>query len=209
VDEALIDHVDDLYHLTVEQLAALERMGDKSAENLVQALEKSKSTTLPRFIYALGIREVGEATAQNLAIHFGSLDKLIATDEETLQTVQDVGPVVAQHVALFFKQKHNREIIERLQQAGVHWPKIATARPDKLPLAGRTYVLTGTLSGMTRDEAKQKLQVLGAKVAGSVSKNTTAVIAGENAGSKLSKAEELGVEVLSEGDLNKLLAIKK
>jgi DNA ligase (NAD+) len=209
VDESLIDHIDDLYHLSIEQLAALERMGEKSAENLVNALEKSKTTTLPRFVYALGIREVGEATAQNLALHFGKLDKLMQADEETLQTVQDVGPVVAQHVATFFKQKHNREIIGRLQQAGVHWPKIEIVRPDKLPLAGRIYVLTGTLSGMTRDEAKQKLQALGAKVAGSVSKNTTAVIAGENAGSKLSKAEELGVEVLSEGDLNKLLAAKK
>ncbi|MBN1379357.1 MAG: NAD-dependent DNA ligase LigA [Gammaproteobacteria bacterium] len=205
VDESIIDHVDDLYHLKIGQLAALERMGDKSAENIIGALQKSKTTTLSRFIYALGIREVGEATAQNLASHFENLDELMQADEEKLQTVQDIGPVVAQHVVTFFKQKHNLEIIHRLQQAGINWPSIQKISGDKLPLAGKTYVLTGTLSGMTRDEAKQKLQALGAKVAGSVSKSTTAVIAGENAGSKLEKAESLGIPVLTEADLRKLL----
>ncbi|HEX7026722.1 MAG TPA: NAD-dependent DNA ligase LigA, partial [Gammaproteobacteria bacterium] len=205
VEQKLIKHVDDLFSLTQEQLAALERMGDKSAANLIEALEKSKTTTLPRFIYALGIREVGEATAAGLANHFGDLETLMKADAEVLQAVPDVGPVVAEHVATFFEQAHNREIIDKLIDAGVHWPKIKKAASAAKPLDGKTYVLTGTLSGMTREEAKEKLQQLGAKVAGSVSKNTTAVIAGENPGSKLIKAEELGVPVLDEAELMKLL----
>jgi DNA ligase (NAD+) len=207
VEQKLIEHVDDLYALTQERLSALERMGDKSAANLVAALEKSKVTTLPRFIYALGIREVGEATAIGLANHFGDLDKLMNADAEALQGVPDVGPVVAEHVATFFGQQHNREIIAKLVEAGIHWPRIKAASAAAKPLSGKTYVLTGTLAGMTREEAKEKLQLLGAKVAGSVSKNTTAVIAGENPGSKLAKAESLGVPVLDETGLMKLLSV--
>lgn len=208
VEQNHIKHIDDLFSLTQEQLSALERMGDKSAANLIAALEKSKATTLPRFIYALGIREVGEATAVSLANHFGDLQALMKADAEALQAVPDVGPVVAEHVATFFEQAHNREIIDKLIKAGVHWPKIKkTASAAVKPLDGKTYVLTGTLSAMTREEAKEKLQLLGAKVAGSVSKNTTAVIAGENPGSKLAKAEALGVPVLDETELMKLLSL--
>jgi DNA ligase (NAD+) len=208
VEQNHIKHIDDLFSLTQEQLSALERMGDKSAANLIAALEKSKATTLPRFIYALGIREVGEATAVSLANHFGDLQALMKADAEALQAVPDVGPVVAEHVATFFEQAHNREIIDKLIKAGVHWPKIKkTASAAVKPLDGKTYVLTGTLSAMTREEAKEKLQQLGAKVAGSVSKNTTAVIAGENPGSKLAKAEALGVPVLDETELMKLLSL--
>lgn len=207
VDQNHIRHVDDLFSLTQEQLSALERMGDKSAVNLIAALQKSKNTTLPRFIYALGIREVGEATAIALANHFGDLDKLMNADAEALQAVPDVGPVVAEHVATFFDQQHNREIVAKLVEAGIHWPRIKAASATAKPLSGKTYVLTGTLVGMTREEAKEKLQLLGAKVAGSVSKSTTAVIAGENPGSKLAKAESLGVPVLDETGLMKLLSV--
>ena len=205
VNEELIDHVDDLFQLNSEQLVSLERMGQKSADNLIKAFEKSKQTTLARFIYALGIREVGEATAQNLASDFGGMESLMQADDELLQQVPDVGPIVAAHIVAFFKQKTNRDIVQRLMATGIHWPKPKAPAKSKQPLAGNIYVLTGTLSSMSRDDAKAKLQALGAKVAGSVSKNTTAVIAGENAGSKLSKAESLGVEVLSEVDLHKML----
>lgn len=206
VDTGLIDHVDGLYALTQEQIAGLERMGEKSAENLIAALEKSKDTTLARFIFALGIREVGEATAKALAKHFGDLEPLMQADEEALQEVPDVGPVVASHIAAFFHQRHNREVIEKLVKAGIHWEKVEVKREAAGPLAGNTYVLTGTLSRMTRDQAKAKLEALGAKVAGSVSKKTTAVIAGAEAGSKLEKAEALGVEVLDEDAFLKLIA---
>ncbi|HEX5056798.1 MAG TPA: NAD-dependent DNA ligase LigA [Gammaproteobacteria bacterium] len=205
VDAGLVKHVDDVYRLTREQWAGLERMGEKSADNLLQALEKSKSTTLSRFIYALGIREVGEATAANLARHFGRLDKLIGADEAGLQEVPDIGPVVAQHVAAFFRQDHNRDVIQQLRRAGVHWPEQDPVAAAPKPLDGRTYVLTGTLTAMTRDEAKEKLETLGAKVAGSVSKNTTGVVAGESPGSKLEKAEKLGVPVLDEAQFLRLL----
>jgi DNA ligase (NAD+) len=205
VDAGLVQHVDDIYRLTREQWAGLERMGGKSADNLLKALEKSKSTTLSRFIYALGIREVGETTAANLARHFGRLDGLLRADEENLQEVPDIGPIVAQHIAAFFRQDHNREIIQQLSRAGVHWPEQDPVTAAPRPLDGRTYVLTGTLSGMTRDEAKEKLEALGAKVAGSVSKNTAAVIAGENPGSKLEKAGKLGVPILDESKFLDLL----
>lgn len=205
VDAGLVKHVDDIYRLTREQWAGLERMGEKSADNLLQALEKSKSTTLSRFIYALGIREVGEATAAGLARHFGRLDRLLQADEAALQEVPDIGPVVAQHVAAFFRQDHNREIIQQLRRAGVHWPEQDPVTMGPKPLDGKTYVLTGTLAAMTRDEAKAKLEALGAKVSGSVSKNTTAVIAGESPGSKLEKAEKLGVPVLGEAQFLDLL----
>ena len=198
VDEGLIRHVSGLYHLKAEQIAALERMGDKSAANLVAALEKSKSTTLQRFIYGLGIREVGEATALNLANHFGSLASIQEASEEELLTVADVGPIVARHIYTFFRQPHNLEVISDLQACGVHWNEVEVDQQQEKPLEGQTYVLTGTLSRMTRDEAKGYLQGLGAKVSGSVSKKTHCVVVGENAGSKLSKAESLGVDIMDE-----------
>ncbi|NAW33851.1 NAD-dependent DNA ligase LigA [Halomonas alimentaria] len=187
----------DLFRLEAERLATLPRMGKKSSENLVASLEKARQTTLPRFIYALGIREVGEATAANLARHFGSLEALMAAEIEALEAVEDVGPVVAAHVHTFFRQAHNRETIDDLVSCGVHWEEEAVAeRPQ--PLLGQTWVLTGTLESMTRDQGKARLQALGAKVAGSVSKKTAGLVAGEAAGSKLEKAMQLGVPVLDE-----------
>jgi DNA ligase (NAD+) len=205
VDNGLVEHVDDIYNLTLEQLAGLERMAEKSALNLLQALEKSKATTLARFVYALGIREVGEATARSLALHFGSLQAISAANEEALLEVQDIGPIVAAHLQAFFQEPHNREITENLQKAGVHWEENLPDLTQALPLQGKTYVLTGILSGIKRDEAKARLQALGAKVSSSVSKKTTAVIAGEKAGSKRSKAESLGVEILNEQALIALI----
>jgi DNA ligase (NAD+) len=203
VEEKLIKNIADLYQLTAEQLANLERMGEKSAENLYQALEKSKTTTLPRFLYALGIREVGETTALNLAQYFQDLTKIMQADEEMLQSVPDVGPVAAKYTATFFQQQHNLEIIERLLNYGVHWPKIIINQNQ--PLAGKTFVLTGTLNSLTRETATEKLQTLGAKVSGSVSKKTSYVVAGADAGSKLKNAEKLGVAVLDEEAFLKLL----
>ncbi len=205
VDEKLVNDVADLYDLTVEQVQQLERMGPKSAHNLIAALEKSKSTTLARFLYALGIHDVGETTAQTLASHFGSLEKIMHADEETLMAVPDIGPVVAESIIRFFRQKHNRKVIRKLQQAGIHWPTEKAKPSGKLPLQGKTFVLTGTLSKMTRDEAKAALQALGAKVTGSVSKKTDYVVAGENPGSKADKAEALGVTILDEKDFQALL----
>ena len=204
-DQGLIHDVSDLYSLSQEQLAGLERMGDKSAQNLVEALEKSKKTTLARFLYALGIREVGEATAQGLANYFTELGAIQHADEETLQQVPDVGPVVAAHIHAFFRQSHNLEVIENLIKAGVHWPAIKRPAASQQPLEGKTIVLTGTLFVMSRDEAKQRLQSLGAKVTGSVSKKTDLVVAGAEAGSKLTKAEQLGVEVMDEAGFTALL----
>jgi len=203
VENKLIDDVAGLYDLDAESLASLERMGDKSAQNLIAALEKSKQTTLDRFLYALGIREVGDATARSLAREFGDLEPLIDATEERLESIPDIGPVVAKHIVHFFQQPHNIEVIDKLRNAGVSWP--VTEKAAHQPLQGKTYVLTGSLSRMTRDEARQRLQQLGAKVSGSVSAKTTAVIAGEKAGSKLGKAESLGVAVLSEQDLVQLL----
>ena len=197
VEKGLIRDVADLYRLTLDQLADLERMGEKSAENLLSALGKSKATTLARFLYGLGIREVGEATAQALAQHFGDLQDIMQADEETLQGVPDIGPVVAQEIAAFFHEQHNRKVIGKLQAAGVHWPK-PERRARPLPLLGKTFVLTGTLSAMTRDEAKARLQSLGAKVAGSVSAKTDYVVAGAEPGSKLDKARALSIAVLDE-----------
>ena len=205
VDQGLISHVCDLFKLSVEQIAAMERMGQKSAQNIVDALQACKNTTLPRFLFAMGIREVGEATALNLANYFGNLDKLKQADADALQQVPDVGPIVAKHIAAFFQQDHNLEIIDALIEAGVNWPDIEVAEAAEQPLAGKTYVLTGTLSKMGRDDAKQYLQQLGAKVSGSVSKKSDAVVAGEKAGSKLAKAESLGVPVLSEDEFIGLL----
>ena len=206
-DQQLIKHIDDIYRLKAEDVAKLERMGEKSAENLINAIEASKQTTLARFIYALGIREVGEATAKSLAEHFLTLEKIQTATQEALEEVDDVGPIVASHIVTFFKQPHNQEIIKALLDANISWPEIEIiADETQQPLAGKTYVLTGSLTSMTRSQAKEKLQALGAKVTGSVSKKTTAVIAGEKAGSKLTKAEKLGVMVLSEEQLAELIA---
>ena len=206
VDEKLIDHIHDLYHLKLDDLIKLERMAEKSAENLLAAIETSKSTQLPRFIYALGIREVGEATAQALAFYFTDLNKIISADIDELQKVPDVGPIVAAHIVSFFKQQHNIEVLEKLLTAGIHWPLIEKPDESELNLLGKIFVLTGTLQSMTRGDAKQKLQTLGAKVSGSVSKKTDYVVAGENPGSKVIKAEKLGVEILDEAALIDLLA---
>lgn len=206
VEQGLIHAVADLYQLTKEQLAGLDRMGEKSAENLLQALEQSKQTTLAKFIYALGIREVGEATARNFAQYFGNYAALSDADEITLQQVPDVGPVVAHFVAEFFQQAHNREAVTALRQAGVSWQdQDQPANQTDLPLHGLTYVLTGTLEALSRDDAKAHLLALGAKVAGSVSAKTDYVVAGPGAGSKLQKAEDLGIAVLDEAQLLELL----
>lgn len=203
VDEQLIETVADIYSLSRNQLAALERMGEKSADNLLGQIEKSKLTTLPRFLYALGIREVGEATAKQLAMHFRTLNALQSATLEDLQNVSDVGPVVAAHVMHFMHEPHNRKIIRQLESAGIHWEAVKI--PSNLPLSGKTFVLTGALTSLSRDEAKEKLEKLGAKVAGSVSSKTTCVVAGEDAGSKLTKARELGIEVIDEAAFLRLL----
>jgi len=204
VDAQLVHDVGDLYSLRLDQLVALERMGEKSALNLLAAIEKSKSTTLARFLFALGIREVGDATAQTLARHFGTLEALESATVEQLQTAPDVGPVVASHIAAFFYQAHNRTVIEKLRAAGVAWPH-AESRSQSQPLAGKTFVLTGTLTAMSRDQAKAQLESLGAKVSGSVSSKTSYVVVGAEAGSKLEKAQALGVPLLSEEDFVRLL----
>ncbi len=195
----------DLFALDAATLADLERMGSKSAVNLVEALERSKTTTLARFLYALGIREVGEATALALAEHFGALESLMAADEERLRQVSDIGPVVGAAVRAFFQEPHNRDIIARLRAAGVRWPETAARPANDRRLAGKTVVLTGTLESLSRDRATASLRALGAKVAGSVSKKTDYVVAGRDAGSKLDKARELGVTVLDEAGLLALL----
>ncbi len=205
VDGGLVQTPADLYRLDLETLAGLERMGEKSARNLLDAIDGSKQTTLARFIYALGIRNVGEATAKDLARHFGSLDNLMAADEVGLQQVAEVGPVVAQSVAAFFAEPHNRDVIAQLRASGVRWPEDEGAAAEALPLSGKTFVLTGTLPSMSRDEAKAKLEALGAKVAGSVSKNTDYVVAGAEAGSKLAKAKELNIPVIDEQGMMNLL----
>ena len=205
VDTGLVRDVSDLYRLSEAQLSGLERMAEKSARNVLAALEKSKQTTLARFVYALGIHNVGETTAQTLAQHFGSLEKLMAADEDSLQAVPDIGPVVARSIVTFFAQPHNREVIDKLRAAGVRWPDVEVKPADSLPLKGKTFVLTGTLASMSRNEARAALQALGAKVSGSVSKKTDYVVVGENPGSKAAKAEALGVEILPESGLLRLL----
>lgn len=205
VDANLVHDASDLYKLTLDDWANLERMGEKSAHNKMDALKKSKSTTLPRFLYALGIREVGEATARNLAQHFKTLPAVMSASEEQLLEVTDVGPIVAAHVVHFFAQPHNREVIEKLTKAGIHWPDIQSIDPSKLPLSGKTFVITGTLPTLSRDEAKALLEAAGATVSGSVSKQTDYLLAGEKAGSKLTKAQELGVAIIDEQGLQRLL----
>ncbi|OOE84767.1 DNA ligase (NAD(+)) LigA [Salinivibrio sp. PR6] len=206
IEKELIETPADLFTLTPGRVTLLDRMGPKSAQNLVDALEKAKATTLPRFIYALGIREVGEATAQNLALHFHTLEALRAADEDALINVPDVGAIVAGHIVRFFAEPHNQSVLEALLDTGIHWPEIsAPSEPDAQPLAGKTIVLTGTLSQMSRSDAKAALQALGAKVTGSVSAKTDMLVAGEAAGSKLTKAQDLGVTVLDEDQMIAML----
>ena len=207
VDSGLIRTLPELYTLGVAKLSALERMAEKSAANLVAGLERSKQTTLARFLYALGIRHVGETTAKDLARHFGGIDRLMEATAEQLLEVNDVGPVVATSIRAFFDQAHNREVVEQLRAAGITWAESDGAAADAgpQPLAGQTFVLTGTLPTLTRDEAKALIEAAGGKVAGSVSKKTTYVVAGEEAGSKLDKARELGVTVLDQAGLQALL----
>ncbi len=176
-------------------------MGEKSAANLIQSLEKCKQTTLAKFIYSLGIREVGEATAANLAAHYCELEAIKHANMESLQEVSDVGAIVAQHLINFFAEEHNVQVIDGLIAAGIDWPIIEKIKIDTLPLSGQTFVLTGTLEQMDRNAAKATLQSLGAKVAGSVSAKTSCVVAGEKAGSKLAKAESLGVKVINEQEM--------
>ncbi|WP_119966338.1 NAD-dependent DNA ligase LigA [Simplicispira lacusdiani] len=206
VDQGVIRTLPDLYRMGLMALIALERMAEKSAQNVLAALEKSKQTTLPRFLFGLGIRHVGEATAKDLARHFGGLDAIMDASVEQLLQVNDVGPVVAEAIHTFFAQPHNREVVEQLRACGVTWEEGAPAERATLPLAGKTVVLTGTLPTLSRDAAKDMLEAAGAKVAGSVSKKTHYVVAGEEAGSKLAKAQELGVPVLDEAGMLALLA---
>ncbi len=206
VDSGRVHDPADLYTLTEQELAALPRMGEKSAANIVAAIARSRDTTLPRFLYALGIREVGEATARTLAVHFGDLQPLMAATAEDLQAVTDVGPVVSAHIAAFFHEPHNREVIARLLAAGVHWPEERAPKPAAAsPLQGKRVVLTGTLAQMTREEAKAEILARGGMVSESVSARTDYVVAGEAAGSKLDKARALGVTVLDEAAFLALL----
>ncbi len=202
VNQDLIQSVADIYTLTKADLMSIERMGDKSATNVLASIEKSKKTTLAKFLYSLGIREVGESTAGTLANHF-TLEELIQADNETLLNLPDIGPVVSEHIVLFFKQKNNLKIVQKLQKEGVHWPKVQITHEHQ-PLKGKTYVITGTLS-RPRDDIKAQLQMLGAKVTDSVSAKTDGLIVGTDAGSKLAKAQKLGVPVLDEELLNKLI----
>jgi len=206
VRAGLVNDPGDVFALRAADLLNLERMGEKSAENLCASIERSKSTTLPRILHALGIRDVGEATARQLAAHFGKLERLMSASAAELEEVPDVGPIVASHVFGFFASPDNQALVRRLREHGVHWPEHEPARAAVLPLTGWTVVLTGALSGMTREEASARLMALGAKVAGSVSKKTTLVIAGEDAGSKARKAEELGIPIVDESRLMEILA---
>ncbi len=203
VDEALINNVADIFRLQVDKLVKLERMGKKSAENLLAAIEKSKQTTLPRFLYALGIREVGEATAQSLMIHYGDLQPIIDATAKEHELVADIGPIVARHITTFFENKDNLVLIEQLISHGIEWP--TTQKPASQPLQNQTFVLTGTLEQMPRNEAKAILMGLGAKVAGSVSKNTDCVVAGPGAGYKRTRAEELDIKIIDETELLDLI----
>jgi DNA ligase (NAD+) len=218
VELGYVHGIADLYALTVEDLVEMKRRSDEAAgavpetvkagriatkwaENLVAAIDASRNTSLERLLFALGIRDVGESTAKTLARYFGALQPLMDAGEEALKQVPDVGPIVAARIAHFFAEPHNREAIAALRSAGVHWPEGAPQRAADGPLAGKTVVLTGGLSAMSRDEAGARLEALGAKVAGSVSKKTSLVVAGEAAGSKLAKAQELGIEVWDEAAL--------
>lgn len=204
VDKGLVNTPADFYHLTLDTLSDLDRMAKKSAQNVLDALEKSKTTTLARFIYALGIRHVGESTAKSLAKHFGSLDALLASDEAQVLEVADIGPVVALSILSFFSDPLNRQLIDQLRASGIHWEEGEPEQSNDL-LAGKTFVLTGTLPTLSRDDARAMIEAAGGKVAGSVSKKTSYVVAGEEAGSKLTRAEELGVAILDEEQFLKLV----
>ncbi|BDR14240.1 NAD-dependent DNA ligase LigA [Vibrio sp. STUT-A11] len=206
VDREMVETPADLFKLSAGILTVLERMGPKSAQNIVNALDKSKLTTLPRFLYSLGIREVGEATAANLAQHFKTLEAIQVATEEQLIEVQDIGVIVAKHITTFFGEEQNQAVVKDLLEQGIHWPEISAPEQGvELPLEGKTVVLTGTLSQLGRTEAKEALQAMGAKVTGSVSKKTDILFAGENAGSKLAKAQDLGIEIKTEQDLLDLM----
>ncbi|WP_408595143.1 NAD-dependent DNA ligase LigA [Limnohabitans sp.] len=206
VDAGVVNTLPDLYRLGFTALASLDRMAEKSANNVLASIEKSKQTTLPRFLFGLGIRHVGEATAKELARHFGKLDAIMDATVDQLLQVADVGPVVAQSLRTFFDQAHNREVVEQLRACGLHWQEGEATAGASLPLMGQTFVLTGTLPTLSRDQAKEMLEALGAKVAGSVSKKTHCVVAGAEAGSKLDKALELGIKVLDEAGLLALVS---
>jgi DNA ligase (NAD+) len=205
VSEGLIASIVDLYHLNIDQISNLERMGKKSANNLLDALEKSKKTTLPRFLYSLGIREVGDATSLSLASHFKSLDAIQTAKLEDLEGVPDIGPIVAGFINSFFSQQENLKIIKELINFGINWPDLLVDKNSDLPLSNQIWVLTGGMKVMGRAEAKEKLQLLGARVSGSVSSKTNFVVAGTGAGSKLKKARELAVEIIDENLLLSLL----
>lgn len=207
VDAEVVKTLPDLYRMGLTSLAALDRMAEKSAQNIVDALQKSKQTTLPRFLYGLGIRHVGESTAKDLARHFGQLDAIMDASVAQLMEAPDVGPVVAESIRTFFDQAHNREVVEQLRACGLQWQEGEPAPRALLPLAGQTFVLTGTLPTLSREEAKERLEAAGAKVAGSVSKKTSYVVAGEEAGSKLDKARELGVPIIDEAEMLTLLQV--
>ena len=206
VDAGIVNTLPDLYKLGLSALSQLDRMAEKSAANVLAGIEKSKNTTLPKFLFGLGIRHVGEATAKELSRHFGTLDAIMDATIDQLLQVSDVGPTVAQSIRTFFDQAHNREVVEQLKACGVNWKEGIASEGASLPLTGQTFVLTGTLQTMGRDEAQAKLEILGAKVSGSVSKKTHAVVAGAEAGSKLEKAQSLGVTVLDESAFQALLA---
>jgi len=207
-DLKLLHSVADIYQLKKESLLNVDRLAEKSVDNLLMAIEKSKRTSLDKFIYSLGIREVGEVTAYNLAQHFLSIDAIEKAEQAELESVRDIGAVVAKHIVIFFANQRNKNIVADLIEFGVNWPEIKASMPNELPLAGETWVLTGSLSQLTRAQAKQKLMQLGAKVSGSVSKNTDVVVAGEAAGSKLTKATDLGIKVIDEAELlNQLNAL--
>jgi DNA ligase (NAD+) len=203
VDKNLVHTPADLYKVTFKDLEDLERMGAKSAANLVAELDRSRKTTLERLIYALGIRNVGESTARDLARHFGDLEPLVGASEDELLQVMDVGPVVARSIRQFFDEPHNRQVIRDLTRSGVSWPKVAPAPRPSAP--AKTFVLTGTLSGMSREEARAALEAKGHKVAGSVSKKTDFVVAGADAGSKLERARALAVPILEEKEFLEML----
>jgi DNA ligase (NAD+) len=206
VDAGVIKTLPDLYRMGFTALVTLDRMAEKSANNVLASIEKSKHTTLPRFLFGLGIRHVGDATAKELVRHFGKMDAIMDATLEQLLQVADVGPIVAQSIRTFFDQAHNREVVEQLRACGVTWTEGEPMAGASLPLAGQTFVLTGTLPTLSRDQAKDMLEALGAKVAGSVSKKTHCVVAGAEAGSKLDKAQELGIKVLDEAGLLALVA---
>lgn len=205
VDQKMIQNPAQLFTLTVEQIAVLPRMGQVSAKKLINSLQVSKKTTLARFLYSLGIREVGEATANNLANHYKTMTAIESATVEDLKKVSDVGEIVAKHIYYFFRQAHNIEVVTKLIEAGIHWPEIAEVKESELPLLGQTFVITGSFASMSRADIKNALQNLGAKVAGSVSKKTSTVIAGEAAGSKLTKAQDLGIKIMDETALRAFL----